>query len=190
MAVPVVPAGRTRADAVRNRARVIAAAAEVFAEKGEEAVVPEIAARAGVGKGTVYRCFPTKDLLVAAVATERVRWFEREARAAAADEDPWGAFAAFMARVAEAHCRDRGMVASMSQGIEEPELLEARAAAHDALRELMDRAIAQGAMRPDADPADLKILLGGIARSLAAAQERDAAVWRRSAQLIVDAFRA
>ncbi|MEA2134816.1 MAG: hypothetical protein QOC68_2725 [Solirubrobacteraceae bacterium] len=190
MAVPAVPVGRTRADAVRNRARVIAAAVEVFAEKGEEAVIPEIAARAGVGKGTVYRCFPTKDQLVAAVATERVRWFEREARTAAAHEDPWGAFGAFMARVADAHCRDRGMVASMSQALELPELAEARAAATAALRELMDRAIAQGAMRSDADPADLKILLGGIARSLAAAQERDAAVWRRSAQLIVDAFRA
>jgi hypothetical protein len=81
------------------------------------------------------------------------------------------------------------MVASMSQALELPELAEARAAATAALRELMDRAIAQGAMRSDADPADLKILLGGIARSLAAAQERDAAVWRRSAQLIVDAFR-
>src|SRR3978361_1356588 len=178
MALPALPAGRTRADAVRNRARVIAAAAEVFAEKGEDAVVPEIAARAGVGKGTVYRCFPTKEHLVAAVATERVRWFEREARAAAAHADPWSAFAAFMARVAEAYSHDRGMVASMSQGIDLPDLVEARAAAHEALRDLMDRAIVQGAMRPDADPADLKILLGGMARALAAAQEHDAAVWR------------
>jgi AcrR family transcriptional regulator len=97
-----VPATRTRADAVRNRARVVAAAAEVFAEKGEHAVVPDIAARAGVGKGTVYRCFPTKEHLIAAVATERARWFEREARAAAADADPWSAFSAFLARVAEA----------------------------------------------------------------------------------------
>ena len=77
-------AARTRADAVRNRERVIAAAAEVFREKGDAAVVPEIAARAGVGKGTVYRCFPTKDHLVAAVATQRVRWFEAEARVRAA----------------------------------------------------------------------------------------------------------
>ncbi len=61
---------RTRADAVRNYERVIAAASEVLAEKGAEAGVPEIAARAGVGKGTVYRCFPTKDHLVSAgVAT-------------------------------------------------------------------------------------------------------------------------
>src|SRR5215210_1139756 len=121
-------ASRTRADAIRNRARVVAAAAEVFAEKGEDAVIPEIAARAGVGKGTVYRCFPTKDHLVAAVATERVRWFEREARAAAGAEDSWGAFGAFMTRFADAHCRDRGMVFSMSQGIELPELAAARAA--------------------------------------------------------------
>ena len=190
MAAPAVPAGRTRADAVRNRARVIAAAAEVFAEKGEAAGVPEIAARAGVGKGTVYSCFPTKDHLVAAVAIDRVRWFEREAREAAESADPWRAFAAFMAHVAEAHCRDRGMVFSMSQGLDSPELLEARAAAHDALRELIDRGISQGAMRPDAEPADLKILLGGIANSLGAAEERDPAVWRRFGRLVADAFRA
>jgi AcrR family transcriptional regulator len=190
MAVPVVAGGRTRADAVRNRARVIAAAAEVFAEKGEDAVVPEIAARAGVGKGTVYRCFPTKDHLVAAVATERVRWFEREARAAAAAEDSWAAFATFIARYAEAHSCDRGMVFSMAQNLELPELVEARGAAQDAVRELMDRAKAQGTMRADADPADLRILLSGVARSLVAEQERDPAVWRRSAQLVVDALRA
>src|SRR5215210_6798942 len=147
-------ASRTRADAVRNRERVVAAAAAVFAEKGEDAVVPEIAARAGVGKGTVYRCFPTKDHLVAAVATERARWFEHETRAAAADPDPWGAFTEFMARFADAHCADRGMVFSMSQGIDRPELLEARAAAQEAVGELMARAKAQGAMRADAEPAD------------------------------------
>jgi AcrR family transcriptional regulator len=185
-----VPAARTRADAVRNRALVIAAAAELFAEKGEAALVPDIAARAGVGKGTVYRCFPTKDHLVAAVAIERVRWFEREARAGAADPDPWGAFTAFMDRVAEAHCRDRGMVFSMSQGLELPDLIAARADAHDALRELMDRAIATGAMRTDAEPEALKVLLRGVASSLATAEERDPAVWRRFAALVVNAFRA
>jgi AcrR family transcriptional regulator len=183
-------AARTRADAVRNRERVVAAAAELFREKGDAAVVPEIAARAGVGNGTVYRCFPTKDHLVAAVATQRVRWFEREAREAAAGDDPWGAFMGFMERVADAHCEDRGMVSSMSRAIELSELVEARADAHDALRELMERAIAQGEMRADAQPADLKVLLSGIARSLAAEQERDPAVWRHYARLVVDALRA
>jgi AcrR family transcriptional regulator len=183
-------AARTRADAVRNRERVIAAAAEVFREKGEAAVVPEIAARAGVGKGTVYRCFPTKDHLVAAVASERIRWFEREARAAATADDAWAAFHAFMERVADAHCVDRGMVTTLSQANELPELVEARAAAMEALGALMERAIAQGTMRPDARPADLKVLLGGVARSLVATQERDPAVWRRYVALVADALRA
>ena len=190
MAVPDVAGGRTRADAVRNRERVIAAAAEVFAEKGEDAVVPEIAARAGVGKGTVYRCFPTKDHLVAAVATERVRWFEREARAAADAEDSWAAFATFMTHFAEALSCDRGMVFSMSQRIDLPELAEARAGAQTAIAELMARAKAQGTMRADAEPADLRILLSGVAHALIGAQERDPVVWRRYAQLVVDALRA
>jgi len=82
------------------------------------------------------------------------------------------------------------MVASMSQSIDLTELVETRAAAQDALRELMDRAIAQGSMRADADPADFKVLFSGIARALAADQERDPAVWRRYARLVADALRA
>ena len=65
-----------RADALRNRERVVAAAAEVFAERGIEASVPEVAVRAGVGKATVYRSFPTKEHLVAAVVTGRLAEFE------------------------------------------------------------------------------------------------------------------
>ena len=190
MAATTAPAGRTRADAVRNRERVMAAAVEVLAEKGEDAVVPEIAARAGVGKGTVYRCFPTKDHLVAAVATERVRWFEREARAAAEAEDSWAAFSAFMTHFADAHSSDRGMVFSLAQRIELPELAAAREAAQAAVAELMERAKAQGTMRADAEPADLRILLSGVAHALVGARERDPAVWRRYAQLVVDALRA
>jgi AcrR family transcriptional regulator len=185
-----VTAARTRVDAVRNRARVIAAAAEVFAERGEEASVPEIAARAGLGKGTVYRCFPTKDHLLAAVAIERIRWFEGEARAVAASDDPWGAFRAFMDRLADAHCADRGMVASISQTIDLPEIAAARADAHVALTELMDCAIAQGGMRADATPDDFRILIVGIGRSLAAEGEDDPAVWRRCTGLVADALRA
>jgi len=124
------------------------------------------------------------------VATERVRWFEREARAAARDADPWGAFGAFMVRVADAFSRDRGMLFSMSRGIELPELDAARAAAHEALRELMERAIAQGTMRADARPEDVRVLVTGVARSLAAAGEHDRAVWRRYLGLVVDALRA
>src|SRR5689334_21743092 len=81
-----------RADALRNRERVIAAAAAVFAEKGMEAGVPEIAARAGVGKATVYRSFPSKEHLVAAIAAQRLEWIRGLGAAALEREDPGAAF--------------------------------------------------------------------------------------------------
>src|ERR671928_1525492 len=94
-------ATRTRADAVRNYERVVSAAAEVLAQKGAEAGVPEIAARAGVGKGTVYRCFATKEHLVAAVLADRLRAFAERAEEAAAKPDAWQAFADLLAESAE-----------------------------------------------------------------------------------------
>src|SRR5690348_17101316 len=72
-----------RADARRNHERVIAAAIEVFAERGLEATVPEVAARAGVGKATVYRSYPTKADLVAAVARHQINWLAERVAAAA-----------------------------------------------------------------------------------------------------------
>ena len=76
-----------RADAVRNRERVVAAAAAVFAERGIEASVPGVAERAGVGKATVYRSFPTKEHLVAAVVADHLAEFER-ARPRASSTSP------------------------------------------------------------------------------------------------------
>src|ERR1700716_3285779 len=95
-----------RADALRNRELVIAAAAAVFAEKGLDAGVPEIAARAGVGKATVYRSFPTKQHLIAAVVCERLRGLERVADDAGRGDDAWGAFVHVLGVAAEAQARD------------------------------------------------------------------------------------
>ncbi len=90
-----LPAGVTesvevprRADAVRNREKVIAAAEQVFAEHGIEAGVPEIAEKAGVGKGTVYRNFETKDDLVAAVLIRRMNRFDEDILDALESDDP------------------------------------------------------------------------------------------------------
>src|SRR6478609_7541161 len=99
-------ATRTRADAVRNYERVLDAASEVLAEKGAEAGVPEIAARAGGGKGTVYRCFPTKDHLVSAVVGERMRAFAAAARAATERPDAWDAFVELLCDSAERQAND------------------------------------------------------------------------------------
>ena len=101
---------------------MIAAASEVLAEKGADAGVPEIAARAGVGKGTVYRCFPTKDHLVSAVVGERLRWFTEAAREAARQPDAWEAFVELLCDSAERQAGDCTFSAGLSHESVLPEV--------------------------------------------------------------------
>ncbi len=179
-----------RADAVRNRERVVAAAAAVFAEHGVEASVPEGAERAGVGKATVYRSFPTKEHLIAAVVIERLADFELRTRARLDDPDPWAAMVDLLAEGAGRQCADRAITAGISAGIDLPDLTAARASLWHALAQLMDRAKAQGRMHPDVAPADLRVLWAGAARVLVADGVEDLAVWRRYAALVLNALRA
>ena len=85
-----------RADAQRNLGRVLDAAAEVFAERGPDASVDEIARRAGVGHGTVFRRFPTKDALVAAVSASASRSSPRRRRSCSSEADAGAAFEEFV----------------------------------------------------------------------------------------------
>jgi AcrR family transcriptional regulator len=178
-----------RADAVRNRERVIAAAAAVFAERGIEASVPEVAARAGVGKATVYRSFPTKDHLVAAVVIERMEDFARRARALLDEPDAAAALRELLDEKAVEHCLDRRLMGAV-QAAASPDLLaEARRNLWDAVDELMDRAKAQGTMRESATAKDLRVLWGGAARMLTLDDVHDPDEWRRYAALVLDALR-
>lgn len=188
-AATVTPRPR-RADALRNHERVLTAAGEVLAERGLEAGVEEVAARAGVGKATVYRSFPTKELLVAAVACERLRWLEGLTADAARSDDPWAAFGELLRTMAEAKAGNRIFSSILASVGELPEVLEARAAAAAAMDCLMRRAQAQGAMRSDATPREVHVLFAGVARMLAEEGESDPVVWRRHADLIVAALRA
>ena len=105
---------------------MVAAASEVLAEKGAEAGVPEIAARAGVGKGTVYRCFPTKEHLISAVVGERLRSFtERRPRGRRAP-DAWEAFVELLGDSAERQASDCTFAAGLSHESALPEVAEAR----------------------------------------------------------------
>ena len=180
----------TRADAIRNRERVVAAATAVFAERGVEASVPEVAARAGVGKATVYRSFPTKEHLIAAVAIERLADLERGARARLEAPDAWAAFAELLDEAAEKQCRDRTLLEALAAGVASDLLADARASMWLAVGRLMERAKAQGRMRADVTPAELRVLWAGAARVLAADGVDDPAEWRRYAALVLSALRA
>ena len=178
-----------RADALRNRNAVLQAAVATFAEKGLEASIPEIAARAGVGKATVYRSFPSKEHLVAAVACERLDWIAETARAAADDPDAGAAFARVVVAIAERQASDSAVVGALAAAISLPDLDAARDAAHAALEALMVRARAAGAVRSDATYDELCVLLTGVVHVLRERRERDPAVCRRFGQLVIDALR-
>jgi AcrR family transcriptional regulator len=183
-------ATRTRADAVRNYERVLTAAAEVLAEKGADAAVPEIAARAGVGKGTVYRCFPTKEHLVSAVLAERVRGYTRSIEAATEQPDGWAAFEALLRDWAERQATDCTFAEGLANDHSLAEMREAKTEMYAALERLIARAKAEGRMRDDATADDVRVIFGGMARVLRADGNRDPDAWRRQAALVAAAFRA
>jgi AcrR family transcriptional regulator len=136
-----------RADAERNRARILAAASELFAERGLDASMPELAERAGVGVGTVYRAFPDKDHVLSAVMAERFRWLTGEIDAAIECKDPWTAFTDVVWKGAALHAKDRAFHQCLPQALDLPEVSEARGHTLDAFQRLITRAQAAGAER-------------------------------------------
>ncbi|MFZ0250145.1 MAG: TetR/AcrR family transcriptional regulator [Acidimicrobiales bacterium] len=143
-----------RADALRNRARILEAAENVFAVEGIEVPVDLIAEKAGVGVGTLYRHFPTKEKLCEAVLLDRLTALTHDAQALADAGDPKEAFFGFLEHVVEQSAAKRDLiVAVMGAGVE---FEEAAAPVKDGLREavgvLLERAQDAGGVRPDATP--------------------------------------
>lgn len=178
-----------RADAVRNHEAVIKAAEEVFAERGIEAGIPEIAERAGVGKGTVYRNFETKDDLVSAVLAARTARFCESALEALEQDDAWDAFRDLLRNSVAGKMRYGRNILGLYPHASGADLLAERARSQEILGELMDKAKEQGRMRKDARPGDVSVLFGGICRVLNDQSVEDPKVWKRHTDLVVDAFR-
>src|SRR5688500_3966640 len=110
------PARPLRADAQRNRARILDVAAGTFAELGPGAVMEEIARRAGVGVGTLYRHFPTKDALIGELVADQFRRFNARAVAALDVGDPWQALAGTLTANAEEMARNLVIQDVMAKG--------------------------------------------------------------------------
>jgi AcrR family transcriptional regulator len=190
MMPPVGPAIRPlRQDAARNRERVVAAAAELFAERGMSVGVPEIAEHAGVGKATVYRSFPTKENLIAAVLEQRMAWTRERADLAAEAPDAGAAFLELLAEMAEVQATDHALADAMAYKHQLPELAPALQSVREALDRLVGRAQAQGAIRPDVTGPEVRTLLGAVARAMAEQGEHDPAVWLRHMRLMADGLR-
>ena len=134
-----------RADAQRNLDRVLGAACECFAEGGVDVSVDEVARRAGVGHGTVFRRFPTKEALLDAVLARELDRMVSLGQAALAEEDAWDGFAGFFRAAAEGYSRNRALIESKERCRELPQMQVVQAAAH----ELVGRAQKAGLLRPD-----------------------------------------
>lgn len=175
-----------RADARRNHERVLAAAVEVFTEHGLDATIPQVAERAGVGKATVYRSYPTKADLVRALAQVHVDWLREQVRAAsvAAEDDAYTAIRDLLDRIVTRLAEDRLMVEVLTSvdDVEDPE--------GDALSErLLALAKEQGSVRDDVTMFDVSVLVAGSARVLIDLDQRDPAVWRRYGRFALAALR-
>jgi AcrR family transcriptional regulator len=151
-----------RADALRNRERVLTAAREAFATEGPAVSLDDIARRAGVGAGTVHRHFPTKDELVRAVLADRLRELTVEAQGLAEAADPGPAFFGFFGLLADHARQNLTLAAALASRTEVGEAVrEAGAALEAALGVLLDRAQQAGAVRPDLGTGDLHAIVAG-----------------------------
>lgn len=180
-----------RADARRNRQRILRAAREVFAEHGIDAPMAGVARRAGVGVATLYRRFPTRDDLVRAAFAHQMHACARVLYEAVADPDPWRGFQRLVETVCDLHSAERGFPEAFVAAFPESarEHAKMREKASQELIRLIRRAQAAGALRPDFHPSDLAVVL--LAHSgLVAALPGDRAASRRLVAYLLEAFRA
>jgi AcrR family transcriptional regulator len=155
---------RLRADAARNREAIVEAARAVFAEQGLDAPLDEIAKRAGTGNATLYRRFPQRADLVAAVFADRMADHADAVEAALADDDPWQGFASYIQAAAAMQAADRGIADLVTMDLSAaPEVEALRTRAYDGLVELIARARDAGALRADFTHQDVVLLLMGNA---------------------------
>jgi AcrR family transcriptional regulator len=179
-----------RADARRNREKVLAAARAVFAEQGVDAQMDDVARRADVGVGTVYRHFPTKEALVTALTDELFEVIAAHARQLLELDDPWEAFRQAMWFSGEKTAGDRAFaeILGASQGAM-PRSCPGKENLIATTSELMRRSIAAGKMRPDAVIDDIPLLMCGVGSAVAVPHPRPDA-WRRHLAIVLDGLRA
>jgi AcrR family transcriptional regulator len=184
------PSAPLRADARRNREAVIAAAKKLFADQGLDAQMPDVARAAKVGVGTVYRHFPAKDDLIAAMAAER---FERLAEKAQEDlekEDAWEGISDFIRYSAQIQADDRGLCEVMGS---RPEVMEAAAFAAglpELCERLVERAQDSGELRRDLQWEDIPMIACGLGRITHGTTGPATGRWPRLVEIILDGLRA
>jgi AcrR family transcriptional regulator len=180
-----------RADAERNRERILGAACEVFAEQGLDASTNEVARRAGVGVATLFRRFPTREDLVGAVFADKMHAHSAAIDEALADPDPWHGFCALIEKMCAMQAEDRGFADVLTLTFPTAQALEAeRNKAGKALEELIDRAKDTGRLRQDFEHQDVPLILMANAGVVTATHNAAPDAWRRIVAYLIQSFAA
>ena len=180
-----------RRDAERNRERILSAAAVAFAEGGLSVTMDEIARRAGVGVGTVYRRFPDKELLIEALFEQRLEELVELAEGALAHDDPWDGLVAFLERLLAVQACDRGLKeVALSTAHGQERVRRARGRLAPVVRTLIERAQAAGVLRPDVVGPDVALVQFMLAAVIDYSADVHPDVWRRMLAIVLDGLRA
>jgi AcrR family transcriptional regulator len=179
-----------RADAERNRQRLLAAAKELFATRGLHVTLDDIARHAGVGTGTAYRRFANKDALIEALMVDRIHEIGAIARESLEDPDPWRAIAGFFERAMALQAADRGLKDILwSAGHGKEQVVHARRAIAPPVTKLVARAVEAGVVRADMGTSDVPLInymLGAIADF---SRDVEPELYRRYLAIVLDGLR-
>lgn len=182
-----------RADARRNRERVLTAARECFAEQGAEAQMDDIARRAKLGVGTLYRHFPDKAALIETFKAERLARIAEMGEEALQAEDPWEGFATWLWRCAELQASDRGLCEAMAanplpDGVHSD--VAHRVGLVDVTARVIARGQAAGVIRADLRTEDIPLVMCGAGATILAGEGPLGGSWRRHLAIVLDGMRA
>lgn len=176
---------RPRADAERNRRRLLDAAAEVFGERGLDVGVAEIAQRAGVGRGTLFRNFPTKEDLIAAIVVDQMNDAAQRGRALLDAADPGAALFEFLDDMAGRQQRARALFeAVQDEFLANADIRAGHHAIVSVLDALLTRAQKAGAVRTDVKALDVLMLLKGVCETAVQFQDLDPQISERHLDLV------
>jgi AcrR family transcriptional regulator len=177
-----------RADARRNRAAILAAAEAVFAEKGPSASTEEVAARAGVAIGTVFRHFPTKQALLRAIMKDLLQRLAQEANSLTAQGDPATALFTFMSRIVEQAAEKKTVVDLLAETGVDLQVADSVHALREGIQDLLSRSQHAGAVRADVRLDEVIALLTGACQgALHGGWDRD--LQRRTLAIVFDGLR-
>ena len=180
-----------RRDAERNRRRILEAAAEVFAERGLSASLDDVARRAEVGVGTVYRRFPDKQLLVDALFEDRISEVVEVLERGLRHPDPWEGLVTSLETLFGYQACDRGLMDLVGAGGHgSSRCSEPVERIRPVMERLLRRAQEDGSVRADLDASDIPILQIGIAAVIDATRDIDPELWKRSLAITLDGLRA